>query len=77
MKSTKSNPQGLKPGLYYQAFAARLKSCPDYKTRVLLVFPQPVKSCPDTYGGSDKGYSAACEDVPFQELDRFRGFVGG
>ncbi len=31
-KIQKTFPQGLKPILYYQTFAARLKSCPYYKT---------------------------------------------
>jgi bifunctional DNA-binding transcriptional regulator/antitoxin component of YhaV-PrlF toxin-antitoxin module len=31
VKCLKSIPQGLKPVLYFEAFAARLKSCPDLK----------------------------------------------
>jgi hypothetical protein len=34
--------QGLKPALYFVAFAARLKSCPCYKTGRNRVFPQAV-----------------------------------
>jgi hypothetical protein len=41
-------PQGLKPIIYFVAFAARLKPCPDTKLAQFRVFPQPVKSCPDT-----------------------------
>jgi hypothetical protein len=42
-KTAEIIPQGLKPILYYQHFAARLKSGPGYKTCFDRVFPQPVK----------------------------------
>jgi len=44
------DPAGAKAHLYYQPFAARLKSCPDTKPSQIAregVFPQAVKSCPD------------------------------
>jgi hypothetical protein len=37
--------QGLKPILFFVAFAARLKSCPDASGGSEGVFPQPVKLC--------------------------------
>jgi len=40
----KNIPQGLKPILYYQHLAARLKSCPVTKRALAGVFPQPLKS---------------------------------
>jgi hypothetical protein len=39
----KNIPHGLKPAIYYQRLAARLKSCPDTKLGQAGVFPQPVK----------------------------------
>jgi hypothetical protein len=36
--------RSIKPNDYYQSFAARLKSCPYYKTCSPSVFPQPVKA---------------------------------
>ena len=42
MRMTGAKARGLLLGL-----SARLKSCPCYKT-VKRVFPQPLKSCPDT-----------------------------
>ena len=42
-KLARSMPQGLKPGLYIVAFAARLKSCPFKTSGARRVFPQPVK----------------------------------
>jgi hypothetical protein len=47
-------PQGLKPSLYFGAFAARLKSCPFTKLHPYRVFPQPVKSCPVTKPASHR-----------------------
>jgi hypothetical protein len=38
------HPQELKPASILLAFAARLKSCPDYKAKPESSFPQPVKS---------------------------------
>jgi hypothetical protein len=46
VKSPKNIPQGLKPNVYYQALAARLKSCPVTKLGLNRVFPQPVKPVP-------------------------------
>jgi len=37
-------PQGLKPGLNYEALSARLKSCPDTRPGSNQVFSQPIKS---------------------------------
>jgi len=36
-------PPGLKPGRFFTAFTARLKSCPDARTFLSEVFQQPVK----------------------------------
>ena len=47
----KTIPQGLKPGIYFAAVAARLKSCPVTKCWPQRVFPQPLKSCPVTKRG--------------------------
>src|ERR1035437_5355754 len=78
-KSPKNIPQGLKPSVNYQAFAARLKSCPCYKTCSLRVFPQPVKpsvyyqafaarlkSCPCYKTDTLSSFFAASGIVPFQ-----------
>jgi len=37
-----AQPQGLKPSLFLQLLAARLKSCPDTKTPAMRDFPQPT-----------------------------------
>jgi len=61
-------PQSLKPVVYFQMFAARLKSCPDTKRFLNRVFPQPVKPALilRIYG--------TAEAVPFQNLaDRGQG----
>src|ERR1035438_1948816 len=39
-------PQGLKLNIYFVAFTARLKSCPDASCNPECVFSQPVKPCP-------------------------------
>jgi hypothetical protein len=44
------------------------------EARILLVaFAARLKSCPDAYGGFDKIFSAACEVVPFQDIDGRKG----
>ena len=62
----KGMPQGLKPDVYFVAFAARLKSCPDACRSGNRVFPQPVK--PGHFAGAcgtgPRGYPAA----PFQNI---------
>jgi len=43
VKPARSTPQGLKPAVYYVAFTARLKSCPDASCNPGGVSPQQVK----------------------------------
>jgi hypothetical protein len=80
----KNIPQGLKPILYYQHLAARLKSCPVTKLSPPGVFSRPkarrLLSC--IYGTTEvvpfqkraiPEFFAACKAVPFQNIDLFRG----
>ncbi len=68
---TKSIPQGLKPVVYFVAFAARLKSCPVTKPCLSRVFPQPVQSCPF----KAMSFSAGSEAVPFQRPEFRHGLL--
>src|SRR5579859_6892876 len=65
--STKSIPQGLKPGTPSAAFAARVNSCPDTNHVSNGVFP-PLNSCPDTNHVSNGVFPQAvksCRDTQF------------
>ncbi len=48
-------PQGLKPNIPVANRSARLKSCPDAYGSSESVFPQSMKSSPDTSTASEKG----------------------
>jgi hypothetical protein len=63
-KLNKNIPQGLKPVTSYQAFAARLKSCPDASCFPVCIFPQAVKSCPDTKQDYETLSQSLLEEMP-------------
>jgi len=62
--SQKSFPQGLKPGLYFEAFAARLKSCP-FKTRHQVRFFRDLWNWIDFIGLRLRDFSLEANAEPF------------
>jgi len=62
----KSGPQGLKPGFYFSAFVARLKSCPFKACAGSRVFHQFVESCPFKACAGSRVFQQFVESCPFK-----------